>query len=111
MARHVTISAELTESAILALGAANNACEGRIYPASDIEGFYIGRADGTVLGPIPGEGSGGGGGGTFAIPGPYANDAAAAAGGVAVGHLYKIAQANEYGIVSPGGITPITRAV
>lgn len=58
MARCATIASEQTEAAIIAIGAANNACEGRIYPANDADVCYLGLADGTVLGPLPGSGGG-----------------------------------------------------
>jgi len=58
MARHSTIAAAQTEAAIIALGAGNIACEGRIYPASDADVLYVGMSDGSVLGPLPGSGGG-----------------------------------------------------
>jgi hypothetical protein len=59
MARHATIAAAQTEAAIVAIGAGNTACEGRIYPASDADVLYVGMSDGSVLGPLPGSSGGG----------------------------------------------------
>lgn len=63
MARHATIAAAQTEAAILAIGTAETACEGRLYPTNDTtpQKVYIGMADGSIVGPLPGSGTGGGG--------------------------------------------------
>lgn len=48
-------------------------------------------------------------GGSGSTPGPYANDAAAAIGGVAVDGLYTLSEINDYDIPSPGGRTVVKR--
>lgn len=106
MAKCATVAPAQTEAAVLAIGTAETACEGRLYPTSDTNKVYIGMANGTLVGPLPGSS---GGGGNFVVPGPYADDAAAAAGGVAVGNMYRISAGNDRGIPSPEGRTVVVR--
>lgn len=44
-----------------------------------------------------------------AVPGPYAGDVTAAAGGVAVGQIYRLSQVNDYDMASPEGRAVVTR--
>lgn len=106
MARCATIAAPQSESAVLDLDTNNSACEGRIYPTEN-GNIYIGMQDGSLLGPLPG--SVAGSGGNFIVPGPFEDDQAAATGGVAIGHMYRISENNDEGAVSPGSRTVVVR--
>lgn len=59
MAKCATVAPAQTEAAVLAIGTAETACEGRLYPTSDTNKVYIGMADGTLVGPLPGSSGGG----------------------------------------------------
>lgn len=102
MARCATIAPAQSKANVLALD--GSACEGRLYPTSDTDEMYIGLSDGTLLGPIPASTAE-----SATVPGPYYDDTAAAAGGVDVDKVYRLAAVNGYDMPSPGGRTVVTR--
>jgi len=79
MPKHIIQKAKDTEVNILAIGAANEACEGQLYFATDTQRYYYGLTDGSLFGPLARDLSG---------LSKYASDGAAASGGVAVGEFY-----------------------
>jgi len=91
MPTHLIQVDENTETNILAIGTANNACPGQFYYATDTEKYYFGKQDGTLEGPIPSDG------GDFTNYGEFNDDASAGAGGCPIGGYYTLSDATGYG--------------
>lgn len=92
MPKHLIQKARDTQAIIVAIGAANNACEGQFYFAYDTGEYYYGLSDGSLAGPIAL-------GGSFLVAdGQYTDDVDAGLGGVEVGEWYELSSDNSYGL-------------
>lgn len=92
MPKHLIQKARDTEVNIVAIGAANDACEGQFYFAHDTGNYYYGLTDGTLAGPLAL-------GGSFLIAtGEYTDDTDAGLNGVVVGEWYELSDDNSFGL-------------
>ena len=87
MPLHLIQKANDTKVNIEAIGAANDACPGQWYFATDTGQYYYGLNDGSLAGPVGLEEH---------IPGPFASDEEADANGVAINQKYRLSIGNIY---------------